>query len=132
MIKLILITHGNFAEGIFHSAQVITGDIDNISIFSLNPGDSVSELSDNIQSSLEEISTSQNILILTDILGGSPTNIAVSHLMSYNFECLTGLNLPMLLEAILTRQEENLDFTQYVNNVKKAGTTGIVHINKLI
>lgn len=132
MTKILLITHGNFAEGILNSAKVITGDFENVYTYSLNPGDNVADLSDTIQSSLEATPSKENILILTDLLGGSPTNIALSHLATFNFECITGLNLPMLLEALLSRQDESLVFSDYVNKVKDAGTQGIHHVNQLL
>ena len=69
--------------------------------------------------------------MLTDMFGGSPSNSAVMALQNLDFKCITGMNLPMVLETILDRNQ-NYDFDEYLEKIKKSGSRGIIDLNQKI
>ena len=72
------------------------------------------------------------MLVFTDLLGGSPCNVASMHLRtSHGFQLLTGVNLPMILEALITR-EQGMPVEELAQNCRNAGTDGVKLINELL
>ncbi|MDE3295512.1 PTS sugar transporter subunit IIA [Lacticaseibacillus rhamnosus] len=131
MIYIILASHGTLAHGILNSAEVIAGPQKNISTFVLNPGDSIEEFSKNLQQEIEMHSKiGDHVLVLTDLFGGSPTNSVISAMQSLKFKCFTGMNLPMVLEASLSREQSDIDFNEYLRKVANAAQRGIIDVNQ--
>lgn len=132
MVYLVLASHGNLAEGMLNSVQLLAGPQKNISTVTLKPGNNIEvfaqKLSDEIK---KHISQNKQVLVLTDMFGGSPTNSALIALQNLDFKCITGMNLPMVLEAVLD-QNQNYDFNKYLNKVKEAGNHGIIDLNQKV
>lgn len=132
MVYLVLASHGNLAEGMLNSLQLLAGPQKNISTVTLKPGNNIEvfaqKLSDEIK---KHISQNKQVLVLTDMFGGSPTNSALIALQNLDFKCITGMNLPMVLEAVLD-QNQNYDFNKYLNKVKEAGNHGIIDLNQKV
>lgn len=131
VISLIIVTHGPLSKSLVDSAKIISGDFTNVSTFSLNPGDNIGDFEKEVLERIAKESRTSQVLVLTDIPGGSPTNISAIALQELDFECLTGVNLPMVLEAILTK-DSVLDFEQYVQQVMDAGKNSILNLKQLV
>lgn len=131
MISIIVFTHGPLSEALVESSKIILGEFDNVTTFSLYSGDNIAQISEDVERTISEKASSSNVLLLTDIPGGSPTNISAAVLQNITFECLTGVNLAMLLEAILVKETAS-DFKEYVSQVEEAGKNGILNLKKLI
>ena len=129
MINLIIVTHGELSKGLVSAAQVIVGKTDNITVHSLNPGDNITDFEKQVKNSIIEKMKEGHVLVLTDIPGGSPTNVSIAAMQDLDFECLTGTNLGMLLEAITARGSAT-DFKKYVEQVMDAGTASIHNLKK--
>lgn len=133
MINILLISHGNFADGILHAAELIIGSSDGIQILDLQREDPIDELRNRIDSALKILySNSDGVLILVDLLGASPFNQAatVNPDLFPSIEVVTGLNLPMLLEVITNRSSANsLDELSAI--AEQAGIDGIKVLSKL-
>ena len=133
MINILLISHGNFADGILHAAELIIGSSDGIQTLDLQREDPIDELRNRIDSALKILySNSDGVLILVDLLGASPFNQAatVNPDLFPSIEVVTGLNLPMLLEVITNRSSTNsLDELSAI--AEQAGIDGIKVLNKL-
>jgi mannose/fructose/sorbose-specific phosphotransferase system IIA component len=133
MINILLISHGNFADGILHAAELIIGSSDGIQTLDLQREDPIDELRNRIDSALKILySNSDGVLILVDLLGASPFNQAatVNPDLFPSIEVVTGLNLPMLLEVITNRSSANsLDELSAI--AEQAGIDGIKVLNKL-
>ncbi|MCT7690241.1 MAG: PTS sugar transporter subunit IIA [Lactobacillus crispatus] len=132
MVYIILASHGNLADGMLNSVQLLAGPQKDISTIMLKPGNSIEKfaqkLSDEIKTHINE---GKEVLVLTDMFGGSPSNSAVMALQNLDFKCITGMNLPMVLETILDRNQ-NYDFDEYLEKIKKSGSRGIIDLNQKI
>ena len=74
----------------------------------------------------------EKILILTDMFGGTPSNVIAANLKKYDFKCISGMNLPMLLDALLLRDDDSLEIEQLAEQCLKTGKEGIIDIKKMI
>lgn len=101
MINLIILNHGQFGEEVIKSAELIVGKIDNIWAFSLLKYMSIEELARQVEERI--IGLKGETIILTDMFGGTPNNVAM--MMQLKFKCfvICGINLPLLLEMVIAR-----------------------------
>jgi mannose/fructose/sorbose-specific phosphotransferase system IIA component len=126
--KLLVVTHGSFGEEIIKSAEMIIGKQKNIKAVSLFPGVDLGEFLVQIKNEINE--ASDEVLILCDLFGGTPSNVSASLLSEYNAYAVTGLNLAMLIEACTMR--ETLNGWELVKDVLNAATIGCKNLNKEI
>lgn len=108
MVEILIVTHGNMAEEILKSAEMIVGKQQNITAIGLFCGDDIDEFRDEIAGKIRDLGKGEGVLVFVDLYGGSPANAVVISLNTnpvkdVKFQCVTGLNLPMLLEALTVR-----------------------------
>ena len=127
MINILVMSHGEFAEGICKSAEMIIGGRENLKPVIFNPGESLDTLVEKLKRAINEFDNDFSHLLLIDIFGGSPSNATALLLAeNYKINAVSGVNLPMLLEALTER--ENTDVDTLVQQLKTAGNDGIVDI----
>lgn len=105
MIGILVVTHGNLGSELIKSAAMIIGMHQELDCLGLYQNDSVSALQQAIKEKVASLDQGQGVLILTDIFGGSTSNSVALALRDRNYACVTGVNLPMLIEAVLCRDE---------------------------
>jgi PTS system mannose-specific IIA component len=98
MIGGLIVTHGRLAIELLNAAETITGEIDHIAAVSLGWHDDVGTAAAMVQKALERVNTGDGVVIVTDMFGGTPTNIASTFLNEGKVEIVTGVNLPMLIK----------------------------------
>ena len=105
MIGIVVVTHGRLAEELVNAAQAIVGTIPRIEAVSIGWSDDVSVARDAIARALQGAGGSETdgVLILTDMFGGTPTNLSLPFL-SPTVEIVTGVNLPMLIKLTQSRE----------------------------
>lgn len=131
MIGVIVISHGNFSEEIIKSCEIISGPAEKIIALTLNRNDNIEKLNEEFIKSLSILDDGDGVLVLADLLGGSPSNIASLNLKKGGkYQTITGVNIPMLLEALLNR--ENFALERLAENCIEAGHSGIVHVNTVL
>lgn len=108
MIGLIIITHGQMATECLRTAELIIGPIAGCRAISVDRICSVSEATANLAQAIDELNADDGVLILTDMFGGTPTNIAADFLAAGRVDILTGINLPILIKAASVRAQKNL------------------------
>jgi PTS system mannose-specific IIA component len=108
MIGGLIVTHGRLAIELLNAAETITGEIDHIAAVSLGWHDDVGTAATMVQKALERVNTGDGVLILTDMFGGTPTNIASTFLNESKVEIVTGVNLPMLIKLAQVAPDESL------------------------
>ncbi|MBI3755505.1 MAG: PTS sugar transporter [Deltaproteobacteria bacterium] len=108
MIGAIIITHGKLAEAIVSTAEAIAGRLENVRHISIDACDSAKCIGDSISSAIKTMDKKDGIIILTDMFGGTPSNIGLSFLEPGKVEILTGVNLPMLLKFAGHRADKGL------------------------
>ena len=126
MIGILLATHGSFGEGIMESAEMVMGHSEKLKTIKLLQDDDVTEFRERLVSCLDELDDGDGVLVMLDILGGSPYNVAAASIPGHHVECLTGLNLPMLLEAVDSR--ERCSLKELAEESAQAAKNGVIDV----
>jgi mannose/fructose-specific phosphotransferase system component IIA len=98
---IIILTHGGWGEGLLKSIKMIVGEIENIHEVVLHPEDNLQEYIERVENQLKEITWTEKLLVLTDIKGGTTSNVALRLSRDYDILALSGLNSAMLLDAVM-------------------------------
>ena len=101
-------THGRLAIELLNAAEAIVGDLQNIAAVSIGWHDDVGMASSMVEKGIRRVDAGSGVLILTDMFGGTPTNIASTFLDEGVIEVVTGVNLPMLIKLIQIGAEVDL------------------------
>lgn len=125
-MKIVLVGHGHFATGIYSSLQLIAGNQENVEAIDFVEGMSADELKQKI---LLAISNEEEVLILSDLLGGSPFKVSSTIMGEETLNVLSGLNLAMLMEAVFARMAHSFD--EVVNKSVVAAQGGVVNGKEL-
>ncbi len=108
MVGIVIVTHLKLGEELLAVAELIVGKPEQFQAVSINPKDGVEEIKEKISEAIRRVDRGKGILILTDMFGGTPSNICLSFLEEWNIEVITGVNLPMLLKLSTYEEERNL------------------------
>lgn len=108
MAGVVVVTHGRLAEDLVEAARTIVGTADGLRAVSIGWDDDVAEARRRIEQGVQEVGGESGVLLLTDMFGGTPTNIALSMLDPGRLEVVTGVNLPMLIKFLNLRDEKEL------------------------
>ena len=108
MIGLIIITNGNLALELKSAMEHIIGTQTNIAIFCITPDDDIDIQKNNIQETIKEVNQGNGVIILTDMFGGTPSNLALNFLEPGIIEIISGVNLPMLVKIGQSRNDGNI------------------------
>ncbi len=127
MIGIVVITHGTLSEQLVATAGLIMGEPKEVHAVSFTARESLDNLRQKANAALENYK-SDGCLILTDIMGGSATNVCVELMKNEKVEVLTGANLPMLLEAISYR--EGVDLKALAVRVQASGVKSIINLKE--
>jgi PTS system mannose-specific IIA component len=117
MIGIIVITHGQLAHELLTAARAIVGEIPRISAVSIGWSDDMAAARAAIERALQEVG-GEPVLILTDMFGGTPTNVSLAFL-SPRVEIVTGVNLPMLIKLTTLREGELVEIARVVRDQGK-------------
>jgi PTS system mannose-specific IIA component len=108
MIGGLIVTHGRLAIELLNAAEQIVGEIHHVAAVSLGWHDDVDTAAASIVKAIERVRHPDGVLILTDMFGGTPTNIASTFLDQGKVEIVTGVNLPMLIKFVQLEDGQNL------------------------
>lgn len=108
MIGLVLVTHGRLADEFVHALEHIVGKQDMVVAVAIGPEDKMEVRRADIAAAVKSVDTGEGVIILTDMFGGTPSNLAISLLEEGRVEVVAGLNLPMLVKLVRVRKESNL------------------------
>ena len=126
---ILVCTHGHTSEQMIKTAEMIVGLQENIGFVNFVPGENTEDLTKKYVKALRELDSSQGVLVMVDIFGGSPFNaIAPLAYGDANIEVITGVNIPMLLEAFILR--ESLDLKELLESARTSGVNGITILEK--
>jgi mannose/fructose/sorbose-specific phosphotransferase system IIA component len=132
MIGICVITHGKLAEGLRDSCELIIGEQTQFETVCLRHGDDFEEFKETVYQSILQANTQNGVLVFVDLLGASPYNSVLFNypnfaLKSIDLRLISGVNLPMILEACENR--EHLDLETLFHNVIHAGKDYIIGID---
>lgn len=129
MTNILLLSHGKLAEEFLNTAALIVGEQQGVCALGLGASEGMDDFKNRILNEYSKLNDSNEILVLTDLYGGTPTNAAIYGLLNKRVEILTGLNLPILLEAITRRNQPLADLLE---DLKRTGAEGIISIREVI
>jgi PTS system mannose-specific IIA component len=117
MIGVLITTHGNLGGELIKAAELIRGSLKGIVHVSVDQTKGVEDLKKEISTAIKKLDQGQGVLILTDLFGGTPSNISLSFLKDGKVEVITGVNLPMLLKLPDIREGMQLkEFARYIKD----------------
>jgi mannose PTS system EIIA component len=108
MIGLVLVTHGRLADEFIHALEHVVGKQEKLEAICIGPDDRMEVRRADIASAVERVNSGVGVMILTDMFGGTPSNLAISLLEEGKVEVVAGLNLPMLVKLARVRKDCNL------------------------
>ncbi len=123
MIGVLITTHGNLGSELIKAAELIRGSLKGIVPISVDQTKGVEDLKKEISTAIKKLDQGQGILILTDLFGGTPSNISLSFMKEGKVEVITGVNLPMLLK--LPDIREGMSLKEFAQNIKDYGIKNI-------
>ena len=111
MLGIILVTHGNLAKEFVAAMQHVVGPQEQIDTVCIGPEDNMEARREEILQKVENVNTGDGTIVLTDLFGGTPSNLAISIMDKAKVEVLAGVNLPMLIKIATLRKDKNLKET---------------------
>jgi PTS system mannose-specific IIA component len=108
MIGLVIVAHGRLAYEFRSALEHVVGPQEKIATISIGPEDSIEGCRQNIIDAVRYVSNGHGVIILTDMFGGTPSNLAISALNHGSVEVLAGVNLPMLIKLARVRDDSSL------------------------
>ena len=123
MIGVLITTHGNLGIEMIRAAEMIRGSLKGIIPVSIDQTKGVEDLKKEISTAIKKLDQGQGVLILTDLFGGTPSNLSLSFLKGGRVEVITGVNLPMLLK--ITDIREGMLLKDVALQVKEYGIRNI-------
>jgi mannose PTS system EIIA component len=103
MIGMILVTHGNLAEEFVHAMEHVVGRQDAVATVAIGPNDDMERRRREISDAIKRVDAGEGAIILTDLFGGTPSNLAISLMEPGRIEVIAGINLPMLIRLAKAR-----------------------------
>ena len=122
MVGVIVVTHGQFGKYLLEAAQTILGPQEQCAHIAVEGAVEMSALLSDLKHTVKQLETGDGVIILTDLFGGTPSNISLSLLQPGKVDVLTGANLPMLLRILGMRGQ---DLSQLAQDAKNAAIQGI-------
>lgn len=126
----VIVTHGYLANELLAAAEMIVGPVSHITSVSIGWHDDVDAARNEIERAIARVSQERGVLIMTDMFGGTPTNIASMFLADGQIEVVTGVNLPMVIK--LASQTQNESLAEVAIRVRTEGREGIYLAGELL
>lgn len=132
MYKVIVFTHGELGKGLLHSAQMVSGPAEDVDSFSILPGADTDAVLAEVEESIHKSEEAGvPVLLFTDLFFGTPFNLLIGLSQRAKFSHITGVNLPMLIEALSYRREADTDLQGLIPGFLEVGKNGIVNCSEL-
>ena len=108
MVGIVVVTHCRLADELLAAAELIVGKVPKCVAVSIDPGEGIARIGQKVEDAIAAVEGSQGVLILTDLFGGTPSNVSLSFLKEKKVEVLSGVNLPILIKLCTGRGEQEL------------------------
>jgi PTS system mannose-specific IIA component len=124
MIGMVLVTHGRLALELFAALEHVVGPQAQAASICIGPDDDMEQRRAEIVAAVETVDSGDGVVVLTDMFGGTPSNLAISIMENANVEVIAGVNLPLLIKLASVRSSESMS-----NAVLQAQEAGRKYIN---
>jgi PTS system mannose-specific IIA component len=108
VIGVVVVTHGQLATELLNATEMIVGDLPQFAAVSIGWHDEVNDARGDIARAIERVRGEEGVLLLTDMFGGTPSNLGLTFLETDRIEVITGVNLPMLIKLASLQSSQNL------------------------
>ncbi|NVN98741.1 MAG: PTS sugar transporter [Geobacteraceae bacterium] len=122
MTGLVIVAHAGLAAELINAAEMIVGKIEASAYVEIKPDDSVDKIRTTLTSAIESVGC-ENIIIMTDMFGGTPSNMSLSFLKENRIEVLTGVNLPMIIRFASDRNKFGV--SELAAQIRDTGREGV-------
>ena len=129
-IGVVLVTHGNLATELVKVMEHVVGPQTQITTITIGPDDDMEKRRKDILSSVELVDKGLGVIILTDMFGGTPSNLAISIMEQANIDIIAGVNLPMLIKLASVRSTETI--SDAVTQAREAGQKYIMVASQVL
>jgi PTS system mannose-specific IIA component len=130
MIGLVIVTHGNLAREFIAATEHVVGPQPSVAAICIGPDDDMEERRRDILEAVARVDDGDGVIVLTDMFGGTPSNLAISIMDKRKVEVLAGINLPMLIKLTKARDTSNL--MQAVEQAQEAGRKYVSVASKVL
>lgn len=130
MIGIVLVTHGQLAKEFVFAMEHVVGRQKQIATICIAPNDDMEQRREDIANAIEQSNTGEGVIILTDLFGGTPSNLSISLMEPGHVEVIAGVNLPMLIR--LEGARKAMDVTHAVAAAREAGQKYISVASELL
>jgi len=128
MINILLVTHGNFGKELLISSEIIIGNIEGVEAISFKLGESYDYLSKEVEEAVERLTENNELIVFTDMYGGSPFNAVNKCMKSNEFYHITGINFPLFIDIAVNKNTYNM--SEIAEKIIKNGKKSIVFVNE--
>lgn len=126
----VIVSHGQLANELLAAAETVVGELNHITAVSIGWHDDVETAKDEIERAIKKVSKGAGVLVLTDMFGGTPTNISAMFIAEGEIEIVTGVNLPMVIK--LASQNKETTLAEMAKNVEAQGKQSIYCASELL
>jgi len=126
----VIVSHGQVANELLAAAETVVGSLNHIAAVSIGWHDDVELAKDEISRAIKKVSDGNGVLLLTDMFGGTPTNISAMFIKEKEVEIVTGVNLPMVIK--LASQNRELTLMEMAKLVEEQGKEAIQRTSELL
>lgn len=123
MIGVVVVTHGQLSTELVNAAEMIVGDLPQFTAVSIGWHEDVNDARDDIAQAIERVRGDGGVLVLTDMFGGTPSNLGMTFLETDRVEVITGVNLPMLIKLASLRA--SVDLLSVAREMREHGRNAI-------
>ncbi len=132
MVGVLIVTHRQLAEALLSASDLILGRLEKVVAVSLDPSAMPDVARQQIAEALAKLNSSDGVLILTDMFGGTPSNLSLSFLKEEQVEVISGVNLPMLIKVNQLRNGKFASLREMALTLKQSGQQGITVASELL
>lgn len=126
----VVVSHGQVANELLSAAETVVGDISHVTAVSIGWHDDVEMAKDQVERAIRSVSQGSGVLVMTDMFGGTPTNIAAMFLKDGEVEMVTGVNLPMVVK--LAANNKDISLSELARDVEEQGKQSIYRTSALL
>jgi|TARA_A100001011_G_scaffold85316_1_gene89335 PTS system mannose-specific IIA component len=130
MIGMVLVTHGNLATELVKVMEHVVGPQDQLTTITIDPDDDMEKRREDILNSVQFVDKGLGVIILTDMFGGTPSNLAISIMEQAKIDIIAGVNLPMLIKLASVRSTETI--SDAVAQAREAGQKYIMVASQVL
>ena len=123
MIGVVVVTHGQLATELVNATEAIVGDLPRFAAVSIGWHEDTEDARDEIAQAIKRVDQGGGVLVLTDMFGGTPSNLAMTFLAEHAIEVITGVNVPMLIK--LAGLRDNSDLLTAAREIREQGRNAI-------